>query len=244
MIQKIALTIVAITIVFIAKAQTVDEILNKYFQNTGGIEKLKGLQSKKGVGKMNMQNMDFPITIYEKTPVKQRMEIQIQGLQIVQAYDGTDAWMINPMQGGTAPVKLSDDESKEFKDNDFQDDFIDYKAKGHTVELLGTEEIDGVKCFKVQLIKNKNNDKEDVTEIHYFDAENFVPIMIVTYGRSGPSKGQEIKTYLSDYQEVDGLTMPFFVESKVNGQTIQKITIEKVTLNEPMEDKLFTFPKN
>jgi outer membrane lipoprotein-sorting protein len=187
--------------------------------------------------------MDFPITMYEKTPVKQRMEIQVQGLQIVQAYDGTDAWMINPLQGGTAPVKMSDDEAKEFKDNEFQDEFIDYKTKGHTVEVIGTEEVEGVKCHKVQLIKNKNNDKEDVTEVHYFDAENFVPIMIATYARSGPAKGQEIKTYLSDYQEAGGLTMPFFIESKLNGQTMQKITIEKVTVDEAIEDKIFSFPK-
>ena len=79
--------------------------------------------------------------------------------------------------------------------------------------------------------------------MHFFDAENYVPIMVVTYARSGPGKGQEIKTYLSDYQEVDGLMMPFFVEAKMNGQTMQKITIEKWTLNEPMEDSIFSFPK-
>jgi outer membrane lipoprotein-sorting protein len=243
MIQKLSLTIIALSIVILAKAQTADDILSKYFTNTGGIEKWKAVKSRKGTGKMNMQNMDFPVTMYEKTPIKQRWEIQVQGLQIVQAYDGTDAWMINPMQGGTAPVKLSDDEAKEFKDNEFEDEFIDYKSKGHTVELLGTEEVDGVKCYKIQLTKNKNNDKEDVTEIHFFDAENYVPIMVVTYARSGPNKGQEIKTYLSDYQEVDGLMMPFYVESKLNGQTMQKITIEKVTLNEPIEDSMFSFPK-
>lgn len=241
--RKIALTIFTVLMVIVTKAQTADEILNKYFENTGGVKKWKELTSRKSVGKMNMQNMDFPITMFEKTPVKQRMQIQVQGMEIVQAYDGTDAWMINPMAGGTAPVKMSDEESKDFKDNDLQDEFIDYKSKGHTVELLGTEEIDGVKCFKIQLVKNKNNDKEDVSEIHYFDSENFVPIMVVSYARSGPTKGQEVKTYLSDYQEVGGLTMPFFIEAKLNGQTVQKITVEKVTLNEIMEDNLFTFPK-
>jgi outer membrane lipoprotein-sorting protein len=145
MIRKFALTLFAFVLALSTQAQTADEILNKYFENTGGVEKWKSLQSRKGLGKMSMQNMEFPITMYEKTPIKQRIEISVQGLQIVQAYDGTDAWMINPLQGGTTAVKLSDDESKEFRENDFQDDFIDYKTKGHTVELLGTEEIDGLK---------------------------------------------------------------------------------------------------
>jgi hypothetical protein len=68
--------------------------------------------------------------------------------------------------------------------------------------------------------------------------------MIVTYARSGPAKGQEMKTYLSDYQDVNGLMMPFFIEVKSNGQTMQKISLEKVTLDEAMEDSFFAFPKN
>ena len=243
MIRKSALTLFLLVLVLATRAQTADEILNKYYENTGGIEKWKSLQTRKGVGKMNMQNMDFPITMYEKAPAKQRIEFSVQGLQIVQAYDGTDAWMINPMQGGTTAVKLTDEEAKEFKDNEFEDEFIDYKKKGHSVELKGTEEIDGVKCHKIELVKNKNNDKEDVTEIHYFDAENFVPIMVVSYAKSGAVKGQEIKTYLSDYQEVNGLMMPFFIEAKMNGQTVRKITIDNQTVNEPIEDTLFAFPK-
>jgi outer membrane lipoprotein-sorting protein len=243
MIRKLTLTFIAAIAITFTQAQTADEILNKYFENTGGLDKWKALKSRKSTGKMSMQNMDFPVTMYEKAPTKQRMEIQVQGQQIVQAYDGTDAWAINPFQGGTTAVKLSDDEAKDFKDNEFEDEFIDYKKKGHAVTLKGTEEVDGVKCYKIELIKNKDNDKEDVTEVHYFDSENYVPIMMVTYARSGPAKGQEIKTYLSDYQEVNGLTMPFFIESKINGQTMQKITVEKVSFDEKIEDSLFAFPK-
>ena len=243
MIRKSALTLFLLVLVLATRAQTADEILNKYFENTGGVEKQKSLKTRKLVGKMNMQNMDFPITIYQKAPEMQRTEISIQGLQIVQAYDGTDAWMINPMQGGTTPVKMTEEEAKDLTDRPFEDALIDYQEKGHAVELQGTEEVEGVKCHKIQLIKNKNNDKEDVTEVYYFDAENFVPIMLVSYARSGPAKGQALNTYLSDYQEVDGLMIPFFMETKLNGQSFQKLTMEKVTFNEPMEDSLFTFPK-
>jgi outer membrane lipoprotein-sorting protein len=241
--RKFTLTLFAVCAVLFVQAQTADEILAKYFQNTGGLAKWKALSSRKSEGKMSVQNMEFPVVLYEKPPAKQRMEIKVQSQQIIQAYDGVDAWMLNPLQGGTAPVKLSDDDAKEFKTNEFQSDFIDYKSKGHSVELLGSEEIDGVKCYKIQLIKNKNNDKEDITEIHYFDSENYVPIMIVKYALTGPAKGQEIKIYLSDYQEVNGLTLPFFTEAKMNGQTVQKITIEKVAFDEKIDDTLFAFPK-
>ncbi len=225
------------------QAQTADEIIAKYFENTGGIEKMKALKTMKASGKMTMQGMDLDFNMTSKVPNKQLVKIMVQGQEIIQAYDGTDAWMLNPFMGGKDPVKIPAEEAKEMTEQEIEDEFIDYKKKGHQVTLLGKEEVDGTACFKIELIKNKNNDKEDVTEIHYFDAENFVPIMTTAFARSGPVKGQEAKTYLSDYQEVDGLMMPFSMETKVNGQTIQKMTLQKITINESVEDTLFTFPK-
>lgn len=225
------------------QAQTADQILEKYFENTGGIAKWKELQSQKVSGNMSMQGMDLPFTMTSKIPNKQRMEIQVQGMQIISAYDGTEAWMVNPFATGTEPVKITGDEAKEMTERNFEDEFIDYKSKGHEVILAGTEEVDGVKCYKIQFVKNKNNDKEDVTEFHFFDAENYVPIMIVSYARSGPMKGTESKTYISDYQEINGLMIPFSTETKVDGQTVMKMSFQKVSLNESVDDTIFAFPK-
>lgn len=224
-------------------AQTADEILAKYFENTGGLDNWKKLSTMKVDGKMNMQGMDFNFTLLSKRPNKQKVEVNVQGTQIIQAYDGTDAWMINPFAGGTEPTKMPEDQAKDFTSQKFEDEFVDYKTKGHEVTLLGEEEVDGTACYKVQLVKNKNNDQEDITEIHYFDKENFVPILRVNYALSGPAKGQEVKTYLSDYMEVDGFMIPSYMESKVDGQSIQKMTFVKVVMNEPIEDTAFTFPK-
>ena len=100
-----------------------------------------------------------------------------------------------------------------------------------------------MKCFKIKLVRNKNNPKEDITEVHYFESENFVPMMRTTYIRSGRQKGTEVKGYLSDYQEVNGLMFPFSLEQKINGQSLSKITIEKITINDITDDSIFAFPK-
>jgi outer membrane lipoprotein-sorting protein len=225
------------------QAQTVDEILAKYLETTGGVQNWKALKTMKATGKMTMMGMDLDFNMTNKVPNKMHMVIKVQGQEIISAYDGTDAWMLNPMMGGKDPVKLPEEQAKEMTERQIESEFIEYKKKGHEVKLLGKEEVDGTSCFKVELIKNKNNDKEDVTEIHYFDAENFVPIMFKSYVRSGPTKGQEAQTFLSDYQEVNGLMIPFSTEVKSNGQTVQKMTLQKVTVNEGVEDTLFAFPK-
>jgi outer membrane lipoprotein-sorting protein len=226
-----------------ASAQKADEILAKYLENTGGIEKWKNLKSLTASGKSSFGPQEFPIAITSKTPNLMRIDINVQGQKIVQASDGKEAWMINPFQGGTEPQKLTDEQAKELTERYLESEFIDYKKKGHEVTLDGEEDLEGVKCYKIKLIKNKLNDKEDVMEYHFFDKENYVPIAISTFGRSGPTKGMEVRQFLSDYQEVDGLMFPFFTEVKVNGQTLQKMTFEKFTLNPPVDDTIFAFPK-
>ena len=64
-----------------------------------------------------------------------------------------------------------------------------------------------------------------------------------SYVRSGPQKGTEVKSYLSDYQDVNGLMFAFSLEQKVNGQSVSKITIEKITINDITDDSIFAFPK-
>ena len=67
--------------------------------------------------------------------------------------------------------------------------------------------------------------------------------MVTSYVLVGPAKGTESKQYFSDYQEVEGYILPFFMETKVNGQTIQKMTFESYTLNNSVDDSVFAFPK-
>ncbi len=92
-----------------AKTPTVDEILANYFKATGGLEKWKALKSRTSTGKAFM-GQEFPVEMYEKSPNKVKMIITVQGTQLIpQAYDGQDAWALNPFQGGKDPVKLDEE---------------------------------------------------------------------------------------------------------------------------------------
>jgi outer membrane lipoprotein-sorting protein len=239
--MKRLLTCALILVAAAANAQTVDEVIHKYLAAIGGVDKWKAVKSRKAEGKMTMQGFDLPVTLYQKPPAKQKVVVSIQGMEIVQAFDGKDAWAINPMVSKD-PVKIPEEESKDMRDNQFENDFIDYKKKGHEVKLLGTEVVDGIKCYKVELVKNKNKPGAS-TEIHFFDADNYVTIMQSAIADSGPVKGKEVKTFLSDYQDVQGLMLPFAIETKIGEETLQKFVFEKVSIDEPMDDSLFAFPK-
>jgi outer membrane lipoprotein-sorting protein len=179
------------------------------------------------------------VVIYRKSPNLSRTEIDFQGQKMVQAYDGETAWMINPMTGSSEPQKLEGDMAKSIIEQAvFEDPFIDYAAKGHEVTLEGEEILDGVECYKVKLIMNKNNSEEDISQYYFLDKEYFLPVMVKSWNNN-----MEIDTYMSDYHKVDkDLMMAFKIEIRVAGQPGQTISIDSVDVDIKMDDELFRFP--
>ena len=220
-----------------AEAPSVDEIIKTYFENTGGVDKWKTLNNTRTEGKMSQGGMEFPGIIYSQRPNKQRLEIDIQGKQMIQAYDGETAWWINPFMGGTDAQPMPAEMAEEMTSATFEDAFIDYKTKGHAVEFLGEKEIDGVKCYELKLTK-----KEGEESFFYFDPEYMVPIMQKTLIKTGPMEGQATETYLSEYQEIGDFIVPHYMETRVNGVAQFSITITKMEFDLDLKDEMFAFP--
>lgn len=220
-----------------AQEMTADELIKSSIETLGGAEALAALESLKMTAVVSMGPMELPGTLHSARPNKQHFNINVQGKTLIQAYDGETAWMINPFQGGESAQKMPEEEAKEFTEGSFEAEYIDYAKKGHKVELEGKETIEGTETYKLKLTKENGT-----VEYHYFDSELFVPIMQSTAMMSGPQKGQFSQTFMSDYQEVNGVMMPYYMETKVNGESFQKITMETIEANIEIEEGLFSMP--
>ncbi|MGB0523607.1 MAG: LolA family protein [Flammeovirgaceae bacterium] len=242
--RNLVLLVLGLFICATTQAQSVDEILDKYYETVGGKKAWKKMSSMKMEGSAFAQGMDIPVTVYSKAPNKMKVELSINNMTMIpQAFDGETAWMINPFAGATSAQKLPEEQATELKNSvEFEPLYIEHKKKGHEITLEGKEEIDGVSCFKLKVVKNKNNDKDEATEYHFFDAENYVPVMVRSTAKSGPMKGTTSEMFFSDYQEVGKLMIPHYMEQKVNGQTFQKITFKTVEVNGKLSDDIFKFP--
>ena len=247
--KTLKLCIAILTLSFIApvSAQTADEILDNYFENIGGLEKLKSVEGMKMIAKINQQGMEIPLEILQLSDGRQMTIITFQGKEIKQGvFDGETLWSHNFM---TMKAEKSDAEATEnFKlnTNDFPDSFIDYKDKGYTVELLGKETIDGTEAFKIKLVKEPitvDGNQEDDISFYYFDVDNFVPIAVQSEVKSGPAKGMIQEITFSDYEEVDGLYFAFSMTQGVKGQPGSPLTIESIVLNPTVEEGIFAFPE-
>jgi outer membrane lipoprotein-sorting protein len=191
-------------------------------------------------GKMTLgPGMDAPIVLELKRPKSMRIDISIQGMSIVQAYDGSVGWMLNPMSGRSTAEPLPSEMMKSVEEQaDMDGPLMDYKAKGHTAELLGKETADGTECYKVKLTEKDG----DVT-VFFIDTETFLGIKQEAT-RTIRGTAVETETIVGNWKDVGGVMYPHSIDAGQKGSPQrQKLTIEKIEVNVPVDDARFKMPK-
>ena len=222
-----------------ATAQTADELVAKSIEARGGMAKLKAVKSMRATGKiMGGPGMEFPFTLTQKRPNSMKLEFTFNGVTGMQVYDGKTAWMSMPFMGKKEPEVMPPDQAKEAEEQaDFDGALVDFKEKGHKVELVGKEQVEGADAYKLKLTL-KNGDVRYI----YLDAETYLEIKSES---KRTVRGTEIEGegYLSDYKEVGGMMMAHVMEQGMKGQPQrQKFVIEKVELNPEIQDAFFVMP--
>ena len=246
-LQNLFLVMIVSILTISLNAQSVDEIVGNYLENTGGAENWENVKGVRMNANINQMGMEIPI---EMVQLKDKMytKISIQGQEIKQGvFDGETLWSTNFMSMKAEKNDQEDVDNIKNELAEFPDPFLNYKDKGFTVELMGTETVEGSDVFKIKLTKKPMVvDGEEVpnVSIYYFDSENFVPIMVHEEVMSGPGKGMIMESKMSDYQEVEGLYFPFSMTQGVKDQPGQPITIESIELNPSIDDSEFNFPES
>ena len=222
-----------------ASAQTADELIAKNIEAKGGLAKIKAVKSMRATGKMiGGPGMEFPFVMINKRPKSTRLEFTFQGMTGMQVYDGKTAWMSMPFMGKKEPEVMPPDEAKMIEEQaDFDGPLMDYKEKGHTVELAGKEQVEGADAYKIK-VTLKGGDVRTI----YLDAETYLEIKVEA---KRTIRGSEVEgeSLLSDYKEVGGMMMAHVMESGAKGSPQrQKLVIDKIELNVDAADNLFAMP--
>ncbi len=223
-----------------AKAETVDEMIARHVAARGGAEALASIHTLTMTGKFRPPGFDAELAYVEtmSRPGKARIEITLQGLTVVQSYDGAAGWQIQPFQGRKDPETLSTDDVKSLQEEaDFEDPLINYKAKGASVTYLGQEDVDGAPAHALR-VSLKNGD----TQTWYLDPDLWLAVRVTTRTLQ---RGVETvnDTDFGDYEKVAGVWFPFEQESGTKGSSQrQHLTYDKVEVNLPIDDSHFVQP--
>jgi outer membrane lipoprotein-sorting protein len=224
-----------------AFAFTAEELATKNVAAKGGAQALAALHTLRLSGKLlvNGDQLQLGYVALLERPGSIRYEAELQGLKVVQAYDGTQGWKINPFQGRKDPEKMSVDDAKELAEDaaDYTGALVDYKAKGYTLDYLGTEDVDGTEAHKLRVTRPNG----DVSFV-YLDPDYFLEIRTINR-RIEHGIPVETVTDYGDYEKVAGVFLPFEQVSGPKGSSDrQKVELDKAEANPALDDALFRLP--
>jgi outer membrane lipoprotein-sorting protein len=213
-----------------------DDILTKYF-NTIGVDKMTKWQTVTTTGKASLQGTEYPFRIIMKRPGKIRIEVEIQSMKMIQAFDGQHGWSLVPWTGSTDPQDMTADETKVIKDQaDFEGSLYNWSEKGHKAEYIGKEDVEGSLAYHIKVSK-ANGDIEN----YFIDVEDYV-VLKVTSTIKIQGNETESENLNSNYKTVDGVLLPFIIENKSKGQTVSHFMVDKYETNTEVNDSLFIKP--
>jgi outer membrane lipoprotein-sorting protein len=234
--KKIICLIITIFITSAFNAQTLDEVLQKYFKAVNQ-EKLNTVKTMIIKGKVLQGGLEIPLTMYQKRPLKLRTEATLQGMSVVTVFDGEKGWMVNPFMGQTEAQEIPAEQIEQTKDQaDIDGYFYNYDKKGIKLELLPTETLDSVQVYNIAVTKPNG----DIIN-NYIDTKTGLIFKIRSKVNIQGTQ-TEAETFMSNYKNFEGLVYPGDIESKVGGQTMAKIVIDNMDINKDLDDTLFTKP--
>jgi hypothetical protein len=190
----------------------------------------------------------LPFLMDLERPRKMRLELQVKNQTAVQVYDGTKGWKLRPFLNRHEVEPYSEEELKIASNRgDLDGPLVDYAAKGSRVELDGTEMVEGHNTYKLKV-----TEKTGHTLHVWVDAETFLEAKIEGQPRTLDGTEHRVEVYYRDYRTVDGLRIPFVLETRVlpvgrNALGLrdtpvppEKIIIDKVVVNPKLDEKLFS----
>ena len=237
--QFMQLSLAAVLTLSVAGAQSVDEIISKNIAAHGGPEKIKAVSTIRATGQFRAGSFRAVFVQENKRPNKVRNELTVQGMTLINAYDSKVGWRISPFEGRKDPDQLSADDTKELVElGDIDGQLVDYKNKDHRAELMGHDSVEGTDCFKIKLTLSNGD-----VRYYYIDTDSFLELKVETE-RNIRGTVQYGEILYGDYERVNGIYYPFAIEAGVKGEADHvKYVVDKMELNTPLADNLFTMPK-
>lgn len=251
------------------------EIVNKNVEASGGLQAWRAVQTMSLSGSMGVggnqratlavplpegqkrgmilpprpeKEMEVPFVMELARPHKQRFELVFNGQTAVQVYDGANGWKLRPFLNRLEVEPFTAEETRiASTEADLDGYLIDYGAKGTKIELVGVEKVEERDAYKVKLTMKGGK------SLHvWIDARTFLETKIEAQPRRLDGTYHPVEVYYSDYRLVNGLQIPFVLETRVlpvsktamgfrdTPVPPEKIIIDKVTVNPKLDDSLFS----
>ena len=224
-------------------AQDAQNLVSKNLEARGGTAALDAIKSISFEGRTIFPG-DFELTYKEARARlggdRIRYDFGLQGLDLVQSYDGTGAWKINPFQGRKDAERMSADEGRQLADAALiEGPLLASRHDGSRVQYLGREDFDGTLAYKLKVTQK---DGDEFT--YWLDPDTYLEIKVDETRRIRGAQ-QTTESELGDYEKVAGVYYPMSVESWQQGQPNQrqKVIVASSAANTAVDAAFFAEPR-
>ena len=218
---KLALLVGVISSAY-AFSQNADEIIANNLARSGGEKAWNNLNSiiLKGEAHLNVDN-SYPITIKHQRPYNKSVTFLIDGKEILnEGFDGKHGWTYSEIQKKNIVVP-------DYVPDAFDSDLLKYKQKGFKVKYIGKETYDkGKQCYKVELLKNKNQ------SFYCFDEKSYALVF---------EENKDETMYYYDYKTFQGLSFATRIVGKPKEGGEYVIRFHHIQINPYIDKKVFKF---
>jgi len=218
---------------------TVEEIVARHVAARGGIGRIGAIKSLRESGRITAgPNRTALVTRELKRPGRSRIQFTLQGVTSVYVSDGLRGWRISPFDGDTEPRPLPEEAvSEAVEQADIEGPLVDWKAKGHQVEIAGREPVGGRDAYKLKLTL-----RSGAVRYEYLDVKSLVRLRSDST-RMVRGRPVQIQTTFGDYKKTGGVLFPRSIEVTVAGRPQRvRITVEKIEIDPPLSDTIFENP--
>jgi hypothetical protein len=222
------------------RADEASDLVAKNLAARGGAAKLAAISSIQFTGKAQFNGIELA---YQETRARKNsvlFTVSIQGLTIMQGYDGKVGWKINPFEGRRDAERMSEDDTLQLaEDGTIDGRLLASKESGATITYAGREDFDGTDVYKLRV-----DSPSGAQYTYYLDPDTYLEIKVIEARKSrGALQVQQIE--YGDYELVNGVYFPLEVTvGPVNGTDAnqQKLTIARAVANVPVTDATFAIP--
>ena len=217
------------------KTEEGSRILDRWIEAQGGRDNLSKIIDTTSTGTMEMIQMGLSgaITMYQKEPNKLRMDIEVMGMIVTQAYDGETAWMTNPQTGVSEemPEQFQEDIRRQAMGNDT---LLNPEKYGIIFTHEGQKTIEGKDYL---ILKQAFDDGFENT--FFIDPDTYLVYKSKAMGLNAMGVEVETETFMSDFREVEGTMVPFAITITQDGEEFMTVALTEITYNSGLENSLF-----
>jgi hypothetical protein len=207
----------------------------------GGLDAWRRVDTMVWVGHIETARAPMPdvrFVMELKRPNKTRLEIHADGARSVRVFDGAHGWKLRAGRGRPEVQPYTPQEARFAQAGPgIEGPIIGAAANRSAVKLVSLDQMAGRKAHHLK-VRLANGNDEDV----WVDAETYLEIRHDRTADDPSGASRRVSVTYGDYRNVEGLMVPFLVETGGGGASADRMKIETVVLNAPLDDSTFGNP--